>query len=207
MSRSTPVALGIKAHIGWGAVVALAGPADEPRVVAKRRIDLARTFATGAVYHAAQELPLEEAEAHVRRSVAAFDALAVAAMGEIVAELRAGGFAPIGVAVLSGAGRPLPKLETILRSHALVHAAEGELYRAVLERASEASRVRTVRVPAKELISRATRALGCGEAVLTRRLAALGKASGRPWTVDQREPTLGAWVILKAGFPRSSSRP
>jgi len=41
--------------------------------------------------------------------------------------------------LVGGAGRPLPPLESILRSHPLVHAAEIELYRRVLLRASGAA--------------------------------------------------------------------
>ncbi len=195
MPRKTPVALGIKAHIGWGAVVALAGPADEPRVVAKHRIDMARTFATGAVYHAAQEMTLADAEAHVRRATEAFRKLATTAMKAFLAELGEG-FAPFGTALVSGSARPLPSLETIVRSHALVHAAEGELYRAVLAAASEACGLAVVRVPGKELAARAAKAVRSSEPVLARRVAAIGKASGRPWTVDQKEATLAAWLLL-----------
>ena len=65
-----PVALGIKSHIGWAAVVGLAGPAALAEVVAKRRIDIATTFDEGAVYHKGQELPFDRAEALIRAAVA-----------------------------------------------------------------------------------------------------------------------------------------
>ena len=69
---SRPVALGMKSHIGWAAVVALAGPASSAEVVAKRRIDMATTFDEGAVYHKSQELPLDRAEALIRTSTPSY---------------------------------------------------------------------------------------------------------------------------------------
>src|SRR6267378_2371841 len=144
-----PVALGMKSHIGWSAVVALAGPVTSPEVVAKRRIDMATTFDEGAVYH-------------------------------------------------KGRGKALPPLASILKSHALVHAAEGDLYRRVLLRASEACRIPALPIPEREIEARAAGAVGIRPARFAARLAALGKASGKPWTRDQKESAMVAWIALAA---------
>lgn len=48
-------------------------------------------------------------------------------------------------------GRSLPPLESILASHALVHAAEGEHFREALTRASQRLGLLVVRVPEREL--------------------------------------------------------
>jgi hypothetical protein len=115
-----------------------------------------------------------------------------------VAELRERGLAPVSSVVVGEAGKALPSVEAILRSHALVHAAEGELYRTLVARASEGCGVPASLVPAKELASRAARALAIPEAQVLSRLAAMGKASGRPWTADQKESSLAAWIALAA---------
>src|SRR5947209_4124817 len=39
--KSAPAVLGLRAHSGWAALVALAGPADAPQVVDRRRIEMA----------------------------------------------------------------------------------------------------------------------------------------------------------------------
>src|SRR5262249_33469319 len=132
-----PVALGIKSHIGWAAVVALAGPVASSEVVAKRRIDMATTFDEGAVYHKGEELPRARAGAHIRSAEEKFVRTASDAMAALAGELRGAGCEPIVSAVVSGNHKPLPPLASILKSHALVHAAEGDLYRRVLIRASE----------------------------------------------------------------------
>ena len=199
-----PVALGMKSHIGWAAVVALAGPVASVEVVAKRRIQMATTFEVGAVYHKSQELSVAEAEALIRASEAMFERTAREALVDLAAELRAAGCEPVASALASGSGRTLPPLASILKSHALVHAAEGELYRQVLLRASEACHISALSIPAKEIEARAAGALGVAPAQLPARLAALGKASGRPWARDQKESALVAWIALAA--PKRSGR-
>lgn len=189
-------ALGFKAHTGWATVVALAGPLASPRVIAKRRITLAERFDDGALYHVGQGLPLADAERLIRSSRTAFEGAARDAIEKLVAELRAAGCEPAASAVVSGDGRPLPALGAILRSHALVHAAEGELYRSVFARASEACGLPAALVPAKELSPRAARALGIATAQVASTLAALGRSSGRPWARDQKEAALAACIAL-----------
>src|SRR5712672_126987 len=117
-----PVALGMKSHIGWAAVVALAGPVTSAAVVAKKRVDMATTFDEGAVYHKSQELSLDRAEALIRSSEEKFERTARKALAEIVAELRTAGYEPVATALVSGRGKALPPLASIQKSHALVHA-------------------------------------------------------------------------------------
>jgi hypothetical protein len=197
-SRTTlrPVALGMKSHTGWAAVVALCGPAGSAEVFAKRRIEMATTFDEGAVYHKSQELPLARADALIRSSEEKFERIAREALAALVAELRTAGCETVASVLVGGAGKALPPLESIVKSHALVHAAEGELYRRVLRRASEACHIPVLEIPAKEIGARAARALGIAPAQLTARLAALGKAAGRPWARDQKDSALAAWVAL-----------
>jgi hypothetical protein len=185
-------ALGFKTHTGWAAVVAVAGR----EVVAKRRIDLATDFRTGAVFHVGQELPLPQAQELISSSQARFEAKARDAIAAIVEELRAKECEVIGSAIIAGNPKPLPPIESVLKSHALVHAAEGQLYRHVFAAASEACRIPAALVPAKELASRAARAMGISAAELTARIAAMGKASGRPWAADHKESALAALVAL-----------
>ncbi len=196
MATLRPVGLGMKSHTGWAALVALAGPVASAEVVAKRRIQVAWTFDEGAVYHKGQELPFTEADALIRSSEERFERTAREALAGLAAELRALGCEPVASVLVSGDGRALPPLASILRSHALVHAAEGELYRRIFLRASEACRIPALPIPAKEIEGRAARALGIAPARLPARLAALGKASGRPWARDQKDSALAAWIAL-----------
>ena len=170
-------ALGFKTHTGWAAVVAVAGG----EVLLKRRIDMARDFATGAVFHAGQELPLERAKALIETSEARFVSLARDAIASIVEELQ--GYDVVASSIVAGNPKPLPPLEAILKSHPLVHAAEGALYRRVISRASEACRI-----PAQTIALK-----NAGHAS---EIAAMGKKSGRPWAADQKEAALAALIAL-----------
>ena len=53
--------------------------------------------------------------------------------------------------IVLASGRALPSLEATLRSHAMVHTAEGELYRAAIARAAKNLNWRCVRVPERDL--------------------------------------------------------
>jgi len=198
-SGARPAALGFSPHTGWAAVVAISEPRDAPSVVAKARVVMATTFETGAVFHKGQALPLAEAEALVRSSEQAFAAAAGKSIAAVRDELRGRGFAPIASAILAGGARPLPALAAILRSHALVHAAEGDLYRRVLARASEACAIPSSFVVARELAPRVARAARIPERRVLTLLGEIGKASGRPWTRDQKEAALAAWLALASG--------
>jgi hypothetical protein len=190
------VALGFKGHIGWAAVVAVASPAGRLEIVAKRRLDLATTFDAGAVYHVGAKLPLAQASAMIAAATEEFARAAAKLVAELIAELAAAGRRVEVAAIIGEAAKRQPAIESILKSHALIHAAEGELYRSVFAGASAACGLHTLRIAPKELASSARAALGVSEVALGEQLAALGKSSGRPWAADQKESALAAIVAL-----------
>ena len=193
MATQANVALGFKPRTGWAAVVALGGSPETPEIVGKTRIDLATTFEEGAVFHMAQEMPLERARVFVRDAEARFAELAREKLAAFETELKA----KISAAgVVAPPAKALPPLEAILKSHPRVHAAEGELYRRVFEKASTALRLRCQRVDIDALTPRVAAALRRSPAAIATRLAAIGKASGRPWTADQKQAALVAWIAL-----------
>jgi hypothetical protein len=200
-------ALGFKVHIGWAAVVAVGGPVDAPEVLAKTRIDLATSFDEGAVFHVGQALPTEEARALVRDAEVRFAGRARAELASFTRRLDK---QVVAAGMVAAPAKSLPPLETILRSHALVHAAEGELYRRVFTEAGVAIGAKPKRVPGDILGKNAAAALGVTQARLAARLAAMGKASGKPWAADQKQATLVAWLLLatagKLSFPEAESR-
>ena len=100
------------------------------------------------------------------------------------------------VGLLVAVGRPLPGLRQILASHALIHAAEGELFRDALRRASRSCGLALVEVRERELEGRAARSLGRASTRIQARLAEWGKALGSPWTQDEKRAALVAWVAL-----------
>jgi len=198
MPSAERVALGLRAHSGWAALVVLRGPAASPAVVDRRRLVLCDSSFPRQPYHAAEELPAPKAEDLVNRSLDAAARLARAALGAAVKDRRASGERVAGAGLLLGSARPLPvELAEVLRSHPLIHTAEGEMYRAVLRDGCERAGIAVVGFRERELETTGARRLRLAPAALRSRLAALGKPLGPPWTRDEKLASLAAWLVLR----------
>lgn len=194
-------AIGLRAHSGWAALVAVAGSAGGIEIVARRRIELADPAIPGAKqpYHEAEGLSPQEARALLDRLEASAEGLARKAFDEVLRELARESRKPRVCGLLAASGRPLPALASILASHALIHAADGEHFREALSRAGGHYRLRVLRIREKEVLERASGALGLSGETLGRRLAELGRAVGPPWTQDQKLAALAGWIALENG--------
>ncbi len=195
-----PAAIGFRDHTGWAVAVVLAGKPGEPRFVHRERMELVAASLPRQVYHAVAEdgaprtLVAEVAEAARSQTAAEFERL--------VASLRAQGFEVTAIAVAAGTHRLPPTLDLILRSHATLHAAEGELYRDCLAEAGAAMGVRTTRFAHSDLLSTAAATIGRSTAEITSRTMAMGRPLGPPWQKDHREAATAAWLALAlAGSP------
>lgn len=197
MSAGQRVSFGLRAHSGWAVLVALAGPQAAPFVVDRRRLSLCDGSFPWQPYHAAEDLKPEKASALVARSLEAAHRLAREALGAATRDRHAAGHAVAGAGLLLGSGRPLPAdLSAILASHALIHTAEGEMYREVLRAGLEHCAVPVTGFKEREVQATAQERLGLAKDDLRARLAALGKSLGPPWTADEKLASLGAWLVL-----------
>ena len=116
------VALGFSVHIGKAAVVAVGGTAAAPEILGKAALQVATTFEEGAVFHMGQELPLDEARALIRDSEVRFAERARIQLAAFVAQL---GARVVAAGMVAAPPKTLPPIESILKAHPLVHAAEG----------------------------------------------------------------------------------
>jgi hypothetical protein len=192
-------ALGWSAHTGWAILVAVAGPASSATVVDRRRIEMMPhrdVKRPRFVYHAAQKLPAAAAERLVRESIEMSWKNAEAAIRAAVVDLRTNGHDVVASGIVIGNKRLEAPLAAILESHALIHTAEGQLFRDAIRRASERVKLPVSEVGARELEARAARALRLPDAGLTKRLTAIGDAAGRPWSKDHRQACLAALIAL-----------
>jgi hypothetical protein len=185
-------ALGFRAHSGWAALVAVAGSIDAPRVLERRRIVIADPEMRGSKqpYHAAAELPFPRGEAFVRRAIESSRALALEALSARIKALRSQGHEVAGCGVVLGSGKALPGLENILASHALIHTAEGEMFRDVLVWAAKECSLPVTGVREKDL-----------DPTSLQRIGSLGKLIGPPWTQDQKFATVAALMSLAEPRP------
>lgn len=188
-------AVGFRHHTGWAVLVAITLVDGEPVVLDRRRVQMVDE--DRAAYHLAAErwgANAEKAEVlldRVTREAVDGAASAVAATAD---ELAAAGHTLTAAGL--GSGRTLPPLASILRSHPLLHTAEGELYRDALEEGASRNHLRITVAPLKTVLPYAAGVLGEDEGSLTRTLAALGKSLGPPWQKDHREAALLAWLAL-----------
>jgi len=191
-------ALGFRVHSGWAAGVVLCGPKDAPVVVDRRKIQLVKTFSYTfrQPYHTAEKMPRLDAAKFIRRVQTEAKRLASSALRSLQANLVEGDFKIVCGALLLASGRTLPGLEQILASHALIHAADGELFRDSLRAACARCDLPVQGIREKELFGTASKALGIQETILKRRVAALGKALGPPWSQDEKFAALAAWLTL-----------
>jgi len=148
------------------------------------------------VYHAARKLPLEAAGRLVRESAELSGAKATAALRAAVGELAAREYQVVAGGVIVGDRPVAAPLETVLRSHSFVHAAEGEMFRGAVRSAAQALGIPVIDVRVGDLRSRAATALGIPDAKVAEALAEIGRAAGRPWAKDHKDACLAASIAL-----------
>lgn len=194
----TQATLGFRAHSGWAVLVGVAGPTESPVVIDRRRIELVDSTIPGSMqpYHAAERLSLKAAEEFVNRSTETARGLARSALRAVIDELRLKGYVVIGCGILLASGRPATTLAATLASHALIHTAEGELFRNALAHASKNCGLDVLGVKERDLNARAADQLGLSLDELRRRVGELGRPIGPPWRQDEKHAALVAWLAL-----------
>jgi hypothetical protein len=192
-------ALGFRVHSGWTAAVAVTIEKGVPSVVAKQRPRLVETFSYTfrQPYHTAEKIPLDEAREFVARVQNEARSHAYRAILGLQSAAQEQGIKLTHCALLLASGRPLPNLEKILASHALIHTADGELFREAILHACERCGLKTASIKDKELLEQAQSALRIQPAALMRRVTELGRPFGAPWSQDEKFATLAAWLALK----------
>src|SRR5438093_7318464 len=200
MAQSKEAAVGFRVHSGWSAVVAVSLEKGSPVVLARQRVHLVETFTYKfrQPYHTAEKMLLGQAREFISRMQAEARRLAYRAMRELESRTREQGVKLTRCGLLLASGRPLPSLEKILASHALIHTADGELFREAILHASNRCGLRDFRIKEKELLDRAEQVLRLNGNGLMRRVAELGRPLGSPWSQDEKFATIAAWLAFAA---------
>ena len=191
-------ALGFRTHSGWASAVLAARRGDTIEILDRRHVALCDSAMVGAKqpFHAAEPMPFAQAESHIALCRAASRKLAGSAIRAALAICESRKVRLSGVSVVTASGRALPELAAILASHALIHAAEGELYRDVVLAAAKALYIQTARLKATDALSHLALLTNGSEGAITKTLGEIGKTVGRPWTSDEKLATLAAWSLL-----------
>ena len=176
----------------------VAGGASRPEVVLRSRDELGDP--SGRVrknaYHAARTLDLAAAAELVEAAERIATRRAESAIDGAVRRAAEDGAIVRSCAVVVGASGDAP-LETIVKSHALVHAAEGRLYQRALLQAADTHGLITMAVPKQSIWQQGDAVFGIAPNVLRDRLDRLRRELGPPWAEDQKLAALAAWLALE----------
>jgi len=176
----TRAAIGFRAHSGWAAAVAVTGSLEAPVAAMRRRIEMG----LAQPYHAAAQLAIGEARQLIGECAASAATMAAAGLRSMIEDLRTLGLEVTGCGLLLASGRSLPALEAILRSHPLIHTAEGEHFRDALRAAAGACGLPLTVVKERDV-------------EIDPRCAAMGKSTGPPWGQDQKLAAMAGWLALR----------
>jgi len=100
-------------------------------------------------YHTAEKMLLGQAREFISRMQAEARRLAYKAIGELASRTQEQGAKLTRCGLVLASGRPLPALDKILASHALIHTADGELFREALLHASDRCSLRDFTIKEK----------------------------------------------------------
>lgn len=201
-------ALGFRAHSGWTSLVAIALEDSSPIVLLRQRPHLVKifTYEFRQPYHTAEKVPRSESRGVISRIQAEARGMAYSAIRSVQKKLLTEGYELKYCGLLLASGRPLPSLKQILESHALIHTADGELFRNVLLHACKRCGIETFTAKESELMGQSAEELGLQPEEIKRRLADLGIGLGPPWTLDEKLASLIAWISLARRHSRKNDR-
>ncbi|MBV8152757.1 MAG: hypothetical protein JO101_11165 [Candidatus Eremiobacteraeota bacterium] len=176
-------AVGFRVHSGWAAASIVAGTIDAPRILRRCKVVLAPSAAEEFTqpYHVAAKQDPEGARAVIARAERSAQRLAMDGLRELLES------APVSAcAIVTSRARLPDDLASILASHALVHAAEGNLFREALARAAVAYAFDVERFVEQDLAP----LLDC-----------LQVSPGPPWTKDEKLASLAGLLALERRVP------
>ena len=195
MKRSSLVAIGLRAKTARAIAVVLGGSIDAPVVVTKTEFKLAdpKVSATAQPYHEVMDLPWEESQVAVRTSAAQIESIARTALAQLIEELRKEGMKVSGVGIVGAKDRDLARIGN---SHIRAHAAEGVLFRRVLDLAADANGLSRETFPDREFDQIAKARVGSAFAAIIRKVNDLGRTVAPPWRADEKQAATAAWLVL-----------
>jgi hypothetical protein len=195
VTGSNLIAIGLRAKTARAIAVVLGGTIDSPTVLAKTELRLVdpKIPTTAQPYHEVMDLAWKDSQREVRKYARAIERVAKAALSKLVKEQQVNGMQVRGVGIIGAPDRDLARMGN---PHIRAHAAEGILFRRVLDLAAEANGLkwRTFSDRQFEQIARAE--LGSSAATLKRKIDGLGRNLVPPWRADEKQAAMAAWLVL-----------
>ena len=194
--RASKAAIGFRAKTGRAIAVALTTSPEGPAIVCREEVSLVdpRRPETGQPYHEVMELPWPDAAREVTPFVSAIEEVAARALGSLVHGLAERNIVVDRIGVVGSLDRPLEKIGN---PHIRAHAAEGMLFRRVIESAARDHGLKARTFSQASLIECAVGELDVTIRQLQARLKALGAQAGPPWRADEKAAATAAWLVLR----------
>jgi hypothetical protein len=191
--------MGIAPHSGWAAVVTLCSTPEGPKVLLRSRVDLTddRFPESKQPYHAVEALAIDDAVQRLDRYRTHAEGMAYSALHDLGEDLVGRGYGLKSVGILESSGRKGSSLRSVLASHSLIHAADGDHFRNALATAAERIGLAVIRVPARDLDAQAEARLHQPLILLRDIVSEMGRQVGPPWGADQKKAALLAWLLLE----------
>jgi hypothetical protein len=187
-------ALGVRVKSGWAMTVLLAGPASAPRLLDHRRIELSDPAVprTRQPYHAGFGLA-QRSRRTIERLVRIVERRARSSLAALVRRYRADGVALRNVGIVAGS---LIDPAQIANPHIRAHAAEGALFRRVVQDSARRCRLGSLVIVEREVYPTLARATGRTESGVKHAIAELGGALDGPWRAEEKTAAAAAWLVL-----------
>jgi len=185
--------IGFRAKTGKAIAVALTLKDSSPSYLARWEVSLcdSKFPATGQPHHRVMELPWSEVPRAVAPLEARIETIAVEKLSELLTRIEAMASRVGNVGVEGSPDRPL---ERIGNRHMRAHAAEGILFRRVLEIAAGRHSLQCRSFSDRDFEQFAASELGQTSSQLQHAMAAIGRSAGRPWRADERAAAIAAWL-------------
>lgn len=167
-------------------LVAVRGPRESPRLLDRRQLELVGDQLPAQAYHAAATLDLDEASRVIQRWTTAASTAADRGITDVLSG-PAKGYRVVGAGIVATV-REIPTLATVLRSHPLLHTAEGQLAREVLAEAAERARLSVHYLAPK----------GPHEPEHAELAEAMRHEAGAPWRKEHKLATIAALAVLSS---------
>jgi len=180
-------AIGFRAKTGRAIAVVLAGTGKTPTFVWREEVSLAdpKFPATAQPYHEVMEMPWSDAAVAVQPLVDAIEKRASAMLRAIIADMQS---RKIHIRAAGVAGSPPRNIEKLGNFHIRAHAAEGILFRRVLEIAAKENNLHCLAFSDRELVAPPM-------------MKEIGRMAGSPWRADERLAATAAWMALRGAPP------
>jgi len=203
MDRSNLVSIGLRAKTGRAIAVVLGGSLESPIVLRKTELKLSdpRMPATAQPYHEVMDLPWAQSQREVRQYAATIERTAKKALAKVIDEQQSNKRKIVGVGIV---GAPDRDLARIGNPHIRAHAAEGILFRHVLDLAAESNGLKWQIFSDRKFDELMAGQLGAKHSQVRRTLSELGRSVPPPWRSDEKQAAMAAWMMLSEA--RASAR-